>query len=151
MYLVDIVMDDHDADIPDKATMEQWANTVLSNECPAAEVCIKVVSTQTITGLNAQYRHTNKPTNVLSFPALDTGAISPPHLGDVVVCAEVVAQEANEQKKSLDAHWAHMITHGILHLCGHDHIKPSEATIMEQKETEILALLGFPCPYSRTT
>ena len=97
--------------------------------------------------LNETYRGACGPTNVLSFP-FDAEIPEPlPLIGDIVICAPVVAREAKQQNKDLKAHWAHMIIHGVLHLLGHDHQNDSEAAIMEALETEIMQKLGFPPPY----
>ncbi len=99
--------------------------------------------------LNRQWRGKDKPTNVLSFPAgepLAPGdeAVS---LGDIVICAPVIRREAGEQGKTLRAHWAHMVVHGVLHLLGYDHESERDAVIMEALERELLADRGFPDPY----
>jgi probable rRNA maturation factor len=100
--------------------------------------------------LNQHYRGKPGPTNVLSFPADLPESLQLPLLGDIVICAPVVAREAVEQGKPAAAHWAHMAVHGALHLLGYDHICETEATEMEDLETAILATLGFPCPYPDT-
>lgn len=97
--------------------------------------------------LNARYRGRDYATNVLSFPAELPPGVDVPLLGDIVVCAPVVAREAAEQHKAPRAHWAHMLVHATLHLLGHDHEQPHDATRMEALETRILAALGFPDPY----
>src|SRR5690606_24067449 len=93
------------------------------------------------------YRHQDKPTNVLSFPADIPAELNLPLLGDLVICAPVVEREAMEQRKTLEAHWAHMVVHGTLHLVGYDHITEPEAEEMESLETKILTGMGFPPPY----
>jgi probable rRNA maturation factor len=100
-----------------------------------------------VRSLNSQYRNQDKPTNVLSFPADLPAELELPDLGDIIICAEIVEQEAATQKKSLKSHWAHMTVHGILHLLGYDHINDSDATKMEALETQILLKLGFIAPY----
>lgn len=100
-----------------------------------------------MTTLNRDYRGKSGPTNVLSFPADLPPELALPLLGDIVVCAPVVAREAAEQGKPLAAHWAHMAVHGCLHLLGHDHVEEADAVAMETLESTILAQLGFPCPY----
>ncbi len=97
--------------------------------------------------LNGQYRQKDKPTNVLSFPADLPEELQLPLLGDLVICAPVVAREAEDQNKALDAHWAHMLVHGTLHLLGYDHIDETDATEMEALETQIITELGFAPPY----
>ena len=95
---------------------------------------------------NQQYRGRDKPTNVLSFPAEAVAGEN--LLGDLLICAPVVQREAAEQRKLPRAHWAHMVIHGTLHLLGMDHQDARAATIMEQRETRLLAAFGFPDPYT---
>ena len=97
--------------------------------------------------LNHTYRGKDYATNVLSFPADLPPELDLPLLGDLVVCAPVVAREATEQHKQLNAHWAHMVIHGCLHLLGYDHIDDAEADEMEALERELLAQLGIADPY----
>ena len=134
---------------PTAAHLRQWAKRTLQDHVTTAELTIRIVDLAEITELNATYRHKDKPTNVLSFPfetpaevALDT-----PLLGDVVICAPVVEQEAIAQQKPLEAHWAHMVVHGTLHLLGFDHEEEDEAAIMEAHESTILCSLGYNDPY----
>lgn len=110
------------------------------------EVSIRIVTPRESRRLNARYRGQDKPTNVLSFPCRAPAGLPAP-LGDLVICATVVAREARRQGKPGDAHWAHMTVHGILHLLGYDHVKKPEAERMEALETRILARLGYPDPY----
>ncbi len=112
-----------------------------------AQVTIRIVDEQEGAELNQRWRKREGPTNVLSFPCTGLEAIAPELLGDVVICAPVVEREAIEQNKTPHAHWAHMVIHGILHLLGFDHIKESQALIMEELETRILRQLGYPDPY----
>ena len=97
--------------------------------------------------LNLTYRGKDKPTNVLSFPFEAPPGIEMPLLGDLIICRQVVEQEASEQGKPLEAHWAHMVVHGSLHLLGYDHIEDDEAEEMEGLETEIMLALGYEDPY----
>lgn len=135
--------------LPSKAQLRLWLQQVFTYEAvkPVA-VTVRVVDASEMRSLNNTYRQQDKPTNVLSFPADWPPDVAPPYLGDLVVCAEVVAAEADQQQKSLEAHWAHMIVHGILHLLGYDHEDDAEATDMERRETEILQNLGYAPPYS---
>ena len=135
-------------DIPDNASIQQWVNLALLEADKPANVCVRIVGIEEMTELNETYRHKSGPTNVLSFPAdLPQCIIDEdiPLLGDIVVCAEVVAQEA--QDKGLNAHWAHIIIHGTLHLQGHDHIYEQEAVQMETQEIALLHKLGYSNPY----
>ncbi len=118
-----------------------------SQKLDEAEVSLYIVDEAESQELNAQYRGKDKPTNVLSFPADIPEEVGVPLLGDLVVCAPVVEREAQEQGKTLEAHWAHMLVHGSLHLLGYDHIEDDEADVMEALETEIITGLGFPAPY----
>jgi probable rRNA maturation factor len=114
---------------------------------PAAAVCIRVVGAAASRRLNRDYRGKDKPTNVLSFPASSAGREFGGALGDLVICAPVVAAEAREQHKPPPAHWAHMVVHGILHLHGFDHETPRGARTMEGLEVEILRGFGYQNPY----
>ncbi len=97
--------------------------------------------------LNRRYRHRDYATNVLSFPVELPAGIATPLIGDLVICAPVVAREAAAQGKPARAHWAHLSVHGVLHLLGHDHIVEADATRMEALERRILATLGIADPY----
>lgn len=138
-----------DPTLPDTKTIEQWLVYTLTKFKKNAEVTVRIVEDDEIAVLNHNYRYKNKPTNVLSFPA----AIPPDikleceFLGDIVIAANVVKQEAIVQNKSLHAHFAHMLVHGALHLLGYDHENDSDAKIMEQQEIIILQELNFNNPY----
>ncbi len=134
-------------EIPGKKAIKNWAMTCLQGIRTDAEVTIRIVGEEEGAGLNHTWRKINHATNVLSFPAGDN-SIVPELLGDVVVCAPVVIREAAEQGKEADAHWAHMIIHGILHLLGYDHVNDRQAKIMEALETEKLNRLNYPDPYN---
>jgi len=108
---------------------------------------VRLVDAPEMASLNKTYRGKDGPTNVLSFPADLPPDLDLPLLGDIVICAPVVAAEAREQHKSPDAHWAHMAVHGTLHLLGYDHLDENEAITMEALESAILADLHYPCPY----
>ena len=131
---------------PDEASIRHWVTAALRTT-DALELSIRIVDEQESAQLNRQYREKTGPTNVLSFP-FDAVVPEPlPILGDLVICAPVVVQEATQQNKSINAHWAHMIIHGVLHLLGYDHSNEKDSEIMESLETEILLGLGFPEPY----
>ena len=100
--------------------------------------------------LNREYRGKDYPTNVLSFPCDWDLPEEPRLLGDVVIAAAVVNREAKEQKKTMEAHWAHIVIHGFLHLLGYDHIEDADAEKMENTERNILAQLGYADPYAET-
>jgi probable rRNA maturation factor len=136
---------------PTTAELRRWARRALQEHVARAEMTIRIVDAKEITQLNSTYRHKDKPTNVLSFPFdMSEGEfeLDIPLLGDIVICAAVVEQEAADQQKPLEAHWAHMVVHGTLHLLGFDHEIESDAVIMESHETTILTALGYNDPYS---
>jgi len=135
------------ADVPEPPLFERWVSAALEGHRDIAELSLRIVDADEITELNRHYRGGDYATNVLSFPADLPEELELPHLGDIVVCAEVVAREADEQHKPLAAHWAHMLVHGTLHLLGYDHIDDTEAEEMEALERTILATLGYPDPY----
>ncbi len=133
--------------IPGAESIRQWVERALPAENTAAELTVRIVDEAEITALNRQYRGKDGPTNVLSFPYEKIAGIASNLLGDVVVCAPVVAGESVAQDKPLEAHWAHMVIHGVLHLLGYDHHKEGEASRMEATEIEMLAGLGYANPY----
>jgi probable rRNA maturation factor len=133
------------AGVPAPSTLRAWAMAALEGATPG-EITIRVVAEDESAALNGKFRHKPYATNVLSFP-YEAEALDEPVLGDLVICAPVVAREAQEQGKEAHAHWAHMVVHGVLHLLGHDHIQEDEAERMEAKERQILARLGFADPY----
>ncbi len=119
----------------------------LADRPDAAELSVRFVSEDEMATLNQRYRGKPGPTNVLSFPAELPDGLPVALLGDVVACPAVVRREADQQHKTAEQHWAHMLVHGSLHLLGYDHVDSSDAQQMESLETRILASLGFPCPY----
>ncbi len=149
--------------VPAENDILRWAGSALDGK--EGEVTIRITDEDEMRSLNNKWRNIDRPTNVLSFPLHDAGGpllgdtvdagrgcgeqdSGGPMLGDMVICAPVLSREAAQQGKSLDAHWAHLIIHGILHLMGYDHSHETEAEIMEAKETALLQDLGFPDPYS---
>ena len=132
---------------PPEADFRAWAEAVLEGRREQAELVIRIVEAAEMAGLNQDYRKKRGPTNVLSFPFQAPEPVVSDLLGDLVICAPVVRQEAVAQGKPEPAHWAHMTVHGILHLLGFDHQDAQDAEVMEGLETEVLARLGFPCPY----
>ncbi|MDH5424461.1 MAG: rRNA maturation RNase YbeY [Gammaproteobacteria bacterium] len=150
--MLDLVIQNqqHDIELPQQENLQKWAAAALIN-ADDVQVTLRVVDTGESRALNNEYRGKDKPTNVLSFPmdvpqefleVLDINL-----LGDLVVCAEIVEQEAAQQNKIAEAHWAHMLVHGMLHLQGFDHIDDDEAELMEKREISILKQLGFESPY----
>ena len=130
---------------PDDVALERWASAALTDA--QREVVLRFVGAEESRTLNREYRGRDKPTNVLSFGFELPPGFEDPHLGDLAICTDVVEQEAREQDKPLEAHYAHMVVHGLLHLQGHDHEKPAEAQRMELLEIEILRRLGYENPY----
>ncbi len=134
--------------LPSEAQVSRWASTALGSDCALSELVVRIVEPAESAALNGRYRNKPTPTNVLSFPFETPDGMPPlPLLGDLVICAAVVASEAEEQHKRWDAHWAHMIIHGVLHLRGYDHIEDGDAEAMEKLEIELLAGLGYNNPY----
>lgn len=127
--------------LPLRADFVRWARAALVG---GGEVTIRLVEADEGQSLNNEYRGKDYATNVLSFPY----EIEPVTQGDLVICPSVVAREAQEQGKPLDAHYAHLTVHGMLHLQGWDHEDDDEAQDMEDQEREILAALGYPDPYA---
>lgn len=133
--------------MPGKKKIRAWAGVALSRFRNQAEVTIRIVDEAESRQLNEQWRKEKGATNVLSFPAGEPGLVDPDLLGDIVICAPVVRREADEQQKSFDAHLAHMVIHGILHLLGYDHLTEQDAALMESIETNLLETLGYTNPY----
>ena len=126
--------------VPSAASLRAWAQAARGRK--QGEITLRIVDADEGRSLNCDWRGRDYATNVLSFPMQE-----PDYLGDIVICAAVVAREAAEQGKSPRAHWAHMVVHGVLHLLGHDHIADDEAEAMEAMERKLLARLGFADPY----
>ena len=132
--------------LPAPGQFVTWASAArLDRE--EASVVIRIVDETESRQLNRDYRGKDSPTNVLSFPFEPPAGIREEHLGDLVICAPVVLREAQEQNKQPEAHWAHMVVHGMLHLQGHDHQNSKEAEEMESLERQILDGLGYSDPY----
>lgn len=139
--------------VPDKAAFEHWsARTLetLSKHDTDTELSIRLVDEEESAMLNSTYRNKTGPTNILSFPC-DQSVVYPEDqarlLGDLAICAPVVTREASEQNKTLEAHWAHLTVHGILHLGGYDHETDDDAVVMESIEKRILSSMGYDNPY----
>ncbi|WP_414147239.1 rRNA maturation RNase YbeY [Erwinia sp. BNK-24-b] len=135
------------AGLPAESDFQRWLEAVLPQFQEESEVTVRLVDEAESRELNHTYRSKDKPTNVLSFPFEAPPGIELPLLGDLIICRQVVEQEAAEQEKPLLAHWAHMVVHGSLHLLGYDHIEDDEAEEMESIETEIMLALGYDDPY----
>ena len=126
--------------LPTSSQFRKWAKAALRVD---TEVTIRIVDEAEGRALNRDYRNKDYATNVLTFPLTEE-----PHLmGDIIICAPVVAKEAKEQHKDLLAHYAHLTVHGILHLHGYDHETDAQAELMEGLETAIVTKLGYASPY----
>jgi probable rRNA maturation factor len=158
--IVDLQIVSESKELPTLAQLEQWAQLALRIADSEAEITIRIVDDEESNELNLQYRGKDKPTNVLSFPfeqpefddpelaatmATELGDVN--YLGDLVVNAQLVAQEAIQQHKKVIDHWAHLVIHGTLHLQGFDHIEDDEAEAMETLEVQLLATLNITNPY----
>lgn len=137
--------------LPSEQQFHTWINQALTEakmaDYPETEITVRIVDEAESNELNLTYRGKDKPTNVLSFPFEVPEGIEMPLLGDLVICRQVVEKEAEEQRKPLEAHWAHLAIHGTLHLLGYDHLTDEEAEEMENLETEVMQSLGFEDPY----
>ncbi|MDO6711664.1 rRNA maturation RNase YbeY [Aliiglaciecola sp. 2_MG-2023] len=134
--------------LPTAQQFEQWVKFALADQqIDETELTIRIVTPEESQNLNATYREKDKPTNILSFPFEAPAEIKLNLLGDLVVCADIVEKEAEQQNKLLSDHWAHMIVHGSLHLLGFDHVDDQDAEIMESLEVQILTKLGIDDPY----
>jgi probable rRNA maturation factor len=147
MLSVDVQYAVEGEDLPALAQLVAWAQAAWRDPDADAEAVIRVADEVESHRLNLEYRGKDNPTNVLSFPYEPLPELDLHHVGDVVICAAVVRREAAEQHKSSEAHWAHMVVHGMLHLQGYDHENADDARLMETLETRILAGLGYPAPY----
>ena len=149
---VDVQNACNDDTAPEIPIVESWIGRAIdaSGHGGDTEVSVRIVDAAEIHALNSDYRGKDKPTNVLSFPAGDVAGLPadmPIPLGDVVICASVVREEAAAQGKAITDHWAHMLVHGTLHLLGFDHETETEAAQMEALETRILSEHGVADPY----
>lgn len=126
-----------------------WVETALQPFKPRAELTLRLVESEEIRNLNNTYRKKDSPTNVLAFPSSITENIilEYPLLGDIIICPEVLSEESFVQKKSLKAHWAHIVIHGVLHLLDFDHITDEEEAVMQKMEIKLLSQCGFANPY----
>lgn len=149
---VQVAADDDD-EPPQAAAIQAWAGTALDQVGLAgAALTVRIVSADEGRALNRDFRGRDYATNVLSFPFSEVppeamAELGAPYIGDLAICAPVVAREAAEQGKTREQHWAHMVVHGVLHLAGHDHADEVQAARMEDRERAILAVHGLPDPY----
>lgn len=149
MYRILIQVESTRTFAPSAVKIKQWVKAALRHKVRRGELSIRLVGKNEIRALNKAYRGKDKPTNVLSFKAELPKAVKMkvPLLGDLVICSEIVNEEAHEQDKTKEAHWAHIVIHGSLHLLGYDHETAADAEVMESKEIRVLKSLGFNDPY----
>lgn len=133
--------------VPTRKSFQAWISAIPELRRRSLEVNILIVGAEEGRRFNREFRHTDYATNVLSFPFEPLAGQKSSLLGDLVICASVVAREAAEQGKRPRDHWAHLTIHGVLHLLGHDHQTRAEAKRMEALEIRILAGLGIADPY----
>jgi probable rRNA maturation factor len=134
--------------LPHPSQFREWISVSLGERVETdVELTIRIVDTAEMKEYNKKYRNKNKPTNVLSFPGEIREDLEYNYLGDIIICAPVIEEEARKTNKDLVAHWAHIVIHGALHLIGFDHKEKAEAVVMERLETQILIMLGYPPPY----
>lgn len=140
---------------PTQQDFQRWIEATLRDRSEPIALCIRLVDEDESQSLNHEFRGKNQPTNVLSFPFAapeQVPATAYDHLlGDLILCAPLVQQEASQQDKAEQHHWAHLTVHGTLHLLGYDHEEPKQAQEMEQMERSILASLNIPDPYQEAT
>jgi probable rRNA maturation factor len=134
---------------PSARELTRWASAAAGRGAAGRELAVRLVSAPESRSLNQRYRGRAAPTNVLSFPPppLPRAAVPAPPLGDLVICGRVLREEARSQRKTLRAHWAHLVVHGTLHLVGYDHERSRDARRMERREVSVLRSLGFANPY----
>jgi probable rRNA maturation factor len=130
-------------DVPVRSEFRKWVKAALAHD---AEIVLRIVDEAESRSLNRDFRGKDYATNVLTFGYGDTRPLT----GDIVLCAPVIENEAQQQHKSLDAHYAHLAIHGVLHLQGYGHESDADAAIMERREMEILEHLGYGNPYYET-
>lgn len=155
--IIDVIYDSASADVPAETQFQDWGQTAvkyLKMSSKPLSLGLRIVDEDESAAINLAYRQKDYATNVLSFsadsaelPDVILDSLDEIPLGDLVICAPIVAREAATQAKALPAHWAHMLIHGLLHLNGFDHETEAEALEMEELETRILEELGFDNPY----
>jgi probable rRNA maturation factor len=139
------------AAIPPEQDFRLWVEAVLAGRMEEAELVIRLVDEAESRELNSRYRGIDAPTNILSFPSAVPSVVESALLGDLVIAVPVVEREAQQQGKRVEAHWAHLVVHGVLHLLDYTHREEDDAAIMEGLEQGIMAGLGFPDPYAEST
>ena len=151
MNYLDIQIATEFTDIPSERQFQNWIDTVLTDTTQNSEIVIRLVDKAESTELNQKYRHKQGPTNILSFPFDAPEVIQSDLLGDLVICAPLIAEEAQQQHKKPEHHWAHITIHGILHLLGYDHIEEVDAEEMEALEIRFLNMLKIANPYQEVS
>lgn len=144
---LDLQVESTDAGTPDKKLIAHWVESALQKNYPNLEQTVRVVDDVESRELNRRYRDKDSATNVLAFP-VDGEFLDYDCLGDLVICAPLVAREAEQQGKTTEAHWAHLVVHGMLHLQGYDHQNDRQQREMEALEIKILNTLGYTNPYN---
>lgn len=134
--------------LPATRGLRTWARSAAEAGDPAAELTLRIVDEAESRALNNRYRGKDRATNVLSFPFEDPPGVSTSVLGDVVICAPLVEREARASGRPAQAHWAHIVIHGVLHLRGYDHERDEDAVRMQAMESELLSACGFSDPYA---
>jgi probable rRNA maturation factor len=151
---LDLQVSEKSEEPPSRDEFQQWVDLALIED-KTAQVSIRIVDEAESQSLNSEYRSKDKPTNVLSFPMELPEEISRELdvtvLGDLAICLPIVEKEAKQQSKSLKAHWAHIVIHGMLHLQGYDHLSDADAEEMEAIEIKLLKKIGIDNPYLETT
>jgi len=147
MNYIEIQIATEISDYPDERQFQQWVDAALAAREQDAEIVIRLVDDAESAELNLQYRHKPGPTNILSFPFVAPEGMELDLLGDLVINAPLIKQEAAKQHKPVLHHWAHITVHGVLHLLGYDHIEDQDAEQMEAREIEILKQLNIANPY----
>ena len=150
MNLLDVQIIDKLTDSPSTDQFQYWVDNALSEYDKDTELVIRIVDELDMANLNKQYRNKKGATNILSFPFEIPDGFELNLLGDLVICASIVEREAKKQHKEQEAHWAHIVIHGVLHLLGFDHIEEDESALMEAKEIKILQKINISNPYLET-
>jgi len=132
---------------PGGRQLSRWASAALGRRARGAQISVLLVGPAASRALNARYRHLDRPTNVLAFPADAAARRTSGLLGDLVICPALLRTEARAQGKSRVAHWAHLVVHGTLHLAGFDHERDADARRMRRREVRVLRGLGIANPY----
>ncbi len=147
MNLLEIQIVTEFPDLPSEQQFQQWVDAALLNRAEELEVVIRMVDKAESAELNHQYRRKAGPTNILSFPFEPPEGMDLNLLGDLVICAPLIVEEARLQHKVTEHHWAHITIHGVLHLLGYDHVQDNDAEEMEALEIQILNTLNIANPY----